>query len=503
MGKCLQCHESGNEISGKKCLTCHQEIKSVIDAKHGLHAENASKACIACHKEHLGRDAQTMQFDRRAFDHPMTGFSLAGTHGTVKCEECHAKKNIKNAAVLGVAGATNRKTFLGLSQSCAGCHADRHDGTMSNDCRTCHTAKGWKPATGFDHAKTKFALLGKHAAVGCAKCHPIFDVRDKEKPVLFSTKEFSDCTPCHASPHSERFAKQPCSSCHSSEGWSATRLRTKFNHDQTSFRLIGRHATVACEKCHTAQARSAGKGLKLAHNRCTDCHEDYHKGALERRYIGDCVACHTPAGFRPSTFTLEAHAVTRFPLTGSDVATPCEKCHTHDALGCTVLHFVSTRCESCHKDKHGGQFAREMAEKSCAQCHSTDDWRPRAFDHAQTGFILAGKHARTKCERCHKPVNIAGAMTVQYKGLKPTCESCHSDVHDGQFAIRAETRCEKCHQPEGWKMLAFDHNKQSAFELSGAHVRVACRQCHKEERRGDRAFIRFKPISMKCESCHA
>jgi hypothetical protein len=51
--------------------------------------------------------------------------------------------------------------------------------------------------------------------------------------------------------------------------------------------------------------------------------------------------------------------------------------------------------------------------------------------------------------------------------------------------------------------LVFDHEKQSTFALTGAHKRVECRQCHREERRGERTFIRFKPMSAKCESCHA
>ena len=31
--------------------------------------------------------------------------------------------------------------------------------------------QAWKPAPGFDHAKTAWPLTGRHAAVGCERCH--------------------------------------------------------------------------------------------------------------------------------------------------------------------------------------------------------------------------------------------------------------------------------------------------------------------------------------------
>ncbi len=504
MNNCLECHETGNEISGKKCQTCHQEIMSMIGSRHGFHFRNASKQCIACHKEHLGRDAQTMQFDKNTFDHAQTGFPRLGKHAAIKCEDCHAKKNIKDAQALKVVDANGRKTFLGLHQSCVSCHADRHNNTVGKECQTCHSAKAWSPAEMFDHGKTDYALVGKHAPVACNKCHTDLDHKEKGKPVLFATKEFTDCTPCHVSPHSDKFVKQECTSCHSPEGWNTPRQNGKFNHDQTAFKLVGRHAAVTCEKCHKPSPKGVpGRRLKLAYNRCTNCHADYHQGMFGARYGNDCVACHSPAGFRPSSFTLAAHRDSRFPLSGAHVAIPCEKCHTRKEGVPTLMRFVNLRCEACHKDKHGGQFAREMVEKSCAACHSAEDWFPRSFDHSRTQFALSGKHVQTKCEKCHKEKSVKGVMVAQYKGVSTKCESCHQDVHVGQFAVRAETDCAPCHQPEGWKVLVFDHNKQSVFELSGAHKRTECRQCHKDERRGETTFVRFKPVPTKCESCHA
>ncbi len=34
IANCQQCHETGRELSGAKCLACHTEIKAQVDAKH-------------------------------------------------------------------------------------------------------------------------------------------------------------------------------------------------------------------------------------------------------------------------------------------------------------------------------------------------------------------------------------------------------------------------------------------------------------------------------------
>jgi uncharacterized paraquat-inducible protein A len=70
---CVQCHESGSEISGAKCLTCHTEIKSQLDSKKGFHFANSTASCISCHKEHLGADARITRFDEKQFDHARSG----------------------------------------------------------------------------------------------------------------------------------------------------------------------------------------------------------------------------------------------------------------------------------------------------------------------------------------------------------------------------------------------------------------------------------------------
>ncbi len=502
INNCLKCHEQGKEITGIKCLDCHGEIKAAIAAKHGYHFNVSSQKCVACHKEHLGRDAQTVIFNRNTFDHSLTGFQRTGKHASVRCEDCHKTSNIKDPDVLSIVRSTNRQTFLGLSRDCASCHNRKH-GNKLEDCQSCHSTAGWSQVKGFDHSTTWFVLRGNHATVECRQCHTDLAAKENRAQLLFATKPFGDCAPCHLSPHSSGFSRQSCNSCHTPEGWRNAGPGGRFNHDLTAFRLTGKHAGLSCEKCHNAGASRGKTRLKLAHNRCTDCHSDYHADEFAGRFGGDCAGCHTTSGFVPSTFTMRQHDGSKFPLDGAHAAVPCAACHQRNAAARPTFRFRDMRCESCHKDKHGGQFVNEMKERSCAACHSTGDWQPTYFDHARTGFPLAGKHKVISCEKCHRTAQINGETMALFKGISHDCSSCHKEVHAGQFAREGKTDCGTCHQPESWRTLVFNHDTHSRFKLTGAHQRVRCGECHKAEQSGTQSFVRYRPKSITCESCHA
>lgn len=501
INNCLKCHEQGKEITGTKCLDCHKEIQFSIASKRGYHFNVSSQKCVACHKEHLGRDAQTVIFNPKTFDHALTGFPRTGKHAAVNCNECHMQKNIKDPNVLAIVRSSNRETYLGLSSECASCHGLKH-GSKLSDCRACHGTGGWREVKGFDHSTTTFPLRGKHATVECRQCHSGLAAGNVSSQLLFTTKPFRDCTPCHSSPHSAGFSKQSCTSCHSPDGWRDAGTGGKFNHDMTAFRLTGKHAGLTCENCHKSGLSGGMSRLKLAHNRCIDCHSDYHAGEFAARFGSDCATCHATSGFAPSTFTGWQHDALRFPLDGAHAAVPCAACHRRSDVKRPTFRFADIRCESCHKDKHGGQFTVEMKDQSCAACHVTSDWQPRSFDHSQTRFPLAGRHKAINCESCHRPQRMNGETVTQFKGLSRDCASCHKEVHAGQFAREGTTDCRACHQPESWKALVFNHDKDSRFKLTGAHQRIRCGECHKAEQSGIQSFVRYKPKSVACESCH-
>jgi hypothetical protein len=93
--------------------------------------------------------------------------------------------------------------------------------------------------------------------------------------------------------------------------------------------------------------------------------------------------------------------------------------------------------------------------------------------------------------------------TANYHPDATSCFSCHKDRHGGQFAaLPHENRCERCHAVSGWKPGRFtrvEHAK-SRMVLTGAHVAVACTDCHRRAARPEEIKFRFE--SIRCRECH-
>ena len=502
---CTTCHEVGKEIAGSKCLECHREIRGLLERKTGYHAVSAIRQeCIACHKEHLGVDAKTYLFDPEKFDHDLTGFTLSGKHGKISCADCHIGKFIRDPLVKDLLAKHSRQTYLGLVSRCADCHADVHKGKFGPECSTCHRSSGWKEVGSFDHSRTKFQLVGKHAGVSCDKCHKPGGAEGGKKFGPMPPETYTDCTPCHASPHRAGAVNGACTTCHDAAGWKKS-LEKPFDHGRTRYPLEGAHAKVKCLSCHAmAPGRTFDAVFLRSFGRCADCHEDRHDGAFVKSYGNDCAPCHTVRAYSPSTFTFGRHQKTSWPLTGGHMATLCIDCHRKGPAGMPWnFRMKDPRCEACHADVHKGQFAPQMKQGGCSSCHSTAGWKGTAFAHDKlTSFPLEGKHAAIRCEACHKEITSRPAGEVKYKKLPATCESCHKDEHRGQFAAAGKTECARCHPAAGWTRLIFDHDKQSGFSLSGAHARVKCAACHLRETADGVQFTRYKPLAAACESCH-
>ncbi len=175
---CTKCHDLGGGGVQLKCLECHTEIRERLSQRRGMHpvwmgANATSKDCVRCHSEHNGVDFQLIRWqpNREALDHRQTGYPLTGKHAELRCEQCHNAQKIPAANRNGIQIKDLNHTYLGLTQSCAGCHQDEHRGQLGVDCARCHTTSAWKPASGFSHDNAKFQLTGAHATVACAKCH--------------------------------------------------------------------------------------------------------------------------------------------------------------------------------------------------------------------------------------------------------------------------------------------------------------------------------------------
>lgn len=456
------------------CLSCHR------DEHRGQVAANG---CLSCHAMSAWRPVQK-------FDHGRTDFPLTGRHQGVTCAKCHPNRNDT------LASDPDRQFMVlkGIAHArCSDCHQDPHQGRFGATCQSCHSTAGWKEGarSNFDHDRTGFPLTGQHRQVACASCHK---TRDPSGAVTFHRMAHGKCTDCHRDPHQGRQGPT-CQQCHSTAGWRVVGARSNFNHDKTRFPLRGEHREVACQQCHTP-----GRGLRIAKfDRCADCHQDVHQGQFAKRPAGTaCESCHTVEGFSPSTFTVADHQKSRYPLQGAHLAVACVACHTRPRGSRLIqFRFPSTACQVCHGDPHKGDVARFVAQGGCETCHAVESWRRVIFDHDRTGFSLEGGHQGVPCRSCHKAPD-------RMKGLSRACASCHGDPHEGQFA-RASTpmQCQQCHSVVGWSRITFDHDRRSRFKLEGAHRNVPCGACHKTERKDGKPFVRFKPLPVTCEGCHA
>lgn len=443
--KCQSCHQAFDKTAQNAlCLSCHKPVAADVSARTGFHGrsrEVQGADCKSCHTDHGGRNLRMVRLDPKAFNHALTDYPLRGGHAKAACAACHA------------AGAKHRLA----PTACVACHgkSDPHKGSLGPACANCHTEANWKDVR-FDHATTKFPLLGAHAKATCKACHA--DSNFSAAPTA--------CVSCHAKQDVHRGAMGPsCGSCHSSTAWTPAR----FDHSRTGFPLLGAHARATCEDCH-AKGR-----YQDTRPTCISCHrkDDVHAG----KYGVGCADCHNARDWKVTRFD---HSRTGFGLTGKHAALACGACHAPSpAKG----KAPATTCVGCHAkdDTHKGGNG-----PACEQCHATSDWKKSTFDHnRQTKFALRGAHAKATCAQCHQ-------RPPREAKLGTTCTSCHQkdDPHAGQLG----GDCASCHGDQSWlKPITFDHGLAS-FALVGKHAAVPCAECHTSKK--------YKDAPVVCRDCH-
>ena len=491
ISNCTQCHELGEKVSDAKCLACHKEVKSRIDQKKGFHSspEVSSKSCTVCHNDHHGRKFEIVHFDQHKFDHQTTGFALEGKHKEKQCADCHKPENIKDASI-----KKKKMSYLGLDPKCLACHKDYHQQTLSSDCAACHHFESFKTATKFNHKTTRFPLKGKHAGVTCLKCHPK-EKRNEQDFQRFSGIEFSNCTACHKDVHENKFGND-CRKCHSEESFHQISGIKTFDHSKTDFKLKGKHQTVECKACHKGSYTSP-----IKYSLCMNCHKDYHNGQFtSQNKNSDCKDCHNENSFKSTSYSTDQHNKSDFRLEGAHLATPCFSCHKTSAEW--KFRFQDKKCISCHENIHQGKMDEKyIPDGQCDKCHGVSGWNAVTFDHRITNFELFGKHSEKSCRDCHYKKGEDNQSVQVFSGLKPDCESCHSDVHQKQFSTNGKTDCTKCHGFENWKADRFNHDL-TRFKLDGGHRGVDCKKCHLQNNSATIPFIQYKNTDRQCKSCH-
>jgi hypothetical protein len=548
---CTKCHVAGQQLAPARCLECHVELRTRVQEKRGFHGRlpATERECQTCHHEHQGRDVVLVDWGpggQKGFDHTRTGFELKGKHRTLDCARCHDPRRITDPVVLTtLQKQPDRKTFLGQPKTCEACHFDEHRGQLGADCQRCHTEDAWKPARGFDHARTAYPLTGRHVRVDCAKCHLPQEQAAEGVPstvtppvnparyLKYKGVTFQQCTDCHKDPHQDRFGPE-CSKCHTTDDWKRVKgqMGQRAFHDKTRFPLKGAHAAASCAACHGPFAGEPAKYRGLAFARCTDCHADAHLGqmkALARAGGGEgrtCDRCHSEESFVPARFELEDHDQTTFKLVGAHRTVACALCHVKDPklaarvpvvvkadlerqkrpLRVSLARFEPANpndCRACHRDPHAGQFDRRVQAEGCTACHVTSTFKEVHFDHAKDSlFALTGKHTEVACASCHRP--DAGGV-VRYRPLNFACAGCHTDPHVGQFASRGQgTDCSRCHDTRGFKDLTkFVHGPPfTRFTLTGKHQKLDCQKCHPVVQVAGMPVRKYRPLATHCQGCH-
>jgi hypothetical protein len=360
-------------------------------------------------------------------------------------------------------------------------------GNIKIPCSDCHSTKGWSPLRldlKFKHEKTGFVLEGQHAVVQCKQCHAS----------LLFTGASKECKACHKDIHNGTLGPT-CERCHTIQSWQDV-SKVSVVHQASRFPLLGQHQHVGCDNCHTAQGESKFINVPM---QCGVCHrQDYEATTNPNHKLAGfsmrCEQCHSSTIIGWQTAGLGNlggfdHNRTRFPLSGAHLAVACDQCHANNRFAGTPAD-----CFSCHQTDYqqtaNPNHAAGNYPRDCLTCHNNNAWRPASFDHNGTRFPLTGAHLAVACDQCH--------ANNRFAGTPADCFSCHQTdyqqtANPNHAAGNYPRDCLTCHNNNAWRPASFDHNG-TRFPLSGAHLAVACDQCH--------ANNRFTGTPADCFSCH-
>jgi hypothetical protein len=466
---CTQCHVRPVFTNvGQRCQDCHADI----------HKRQLGANCEQCHT------VRGWQVSIQQIQQHNNRFPLTGAHAAVDCDSCH-----KGAA---------SSNFTTMSTQCYSCHAaDFQKTTLPNHvaamfpttCDHCHRTDNWLNAK-FDHSSVGFPLSNAHAVPPrqCVDCHV------NNNYGLASTA----CISCHlldfqrtTNPsHVAANFSSNCGQCHSTVAWSPA----TFDHSIVNFALTGAHTVPPrqCGDCHV------NNNYNLTNVACVSCHLRDSQNATNPNHVASgfaqtCDTCHNTSAWQPATFD---HSKSGFPLTGAHMVPPrqCSNCHINNNYG-----IASTVCISCHQTDYRNATTpvNHVAAGfpiACETCHDTVLWTDGKFNHASTGFQLAGAHLVPPrlCTDCHVNNNYALNSVL--------CYSCHQKDYTGttnppHAAAGFPTSCEVCHDTSVWTDSRFNHNN-TPFPLTGSHTvppRV-CTDCHVNNN--------YKTLPTACIGCH-
>jgi len=351
----------------------------------------------------------------------------------------------------------------------------------------------------------------------CLKCHEL----NKGVPDV-------KCLDCHKEIRKNVIEKsgyhglmdKRCISCHSDhkgKDFDSTKIDLQaFDHKLTGYKLAGKHATISCQECHQETRAKMATRKNDIHfialpTSCAECHkkDDIHKFSGKYKTMA-CNECHTEKTWNKDV-KFNHDKDTSYVLEGKHQELKCVDCHKNEKTGLYKYKFPELKdrqCLSCHEDQHKEKFGKKFQSGDCLQCHTMKSWKLTKFDHDTTGYPLKGKHADVTCIDCHKQTDKASlGKDLNYKGLRQDCLACHDNFHKFSAApgrkIGELNTCTACHTEASWRS-SFDHNKDTAYKISGKHLGLKCNDCHTPNT-ANKAFRQYnwpKLSEKTCENCH-
>jgi hypothetical protein len=403
-----------------------------------------------------------------------------------KCLDCHTELKTRIAQQKGYHSSIEVK-----GKECASCHSDHHGVNF----QILRFAK-----EKFNHNLTGFNLTGAHSKKLCVDCHKpehITDQKIKKKKFTYLGLGQA-CLTCHEDYHQQTLAAT-CNDCHDNEAFKPAK---KFDHVRAKFQLTGRHQQVACNLCHKVEMNNGKKfqefkGLKF--DNCTPCHKDVHNN----KFGQNCAQCHTGQSFSIITGVQNFdHSKTDFKLEGKHQKVVCNACHKTKLTN--ALKFAN--CTDCHADYHKKQFEKQGVSPDCSKCHTLNGFNESTYtieQHNAGVFPLKGAHLATPCFACHKKVISKTDTNWHFREVGKRCVDCHKNIHQTFISEKyyPDSSCESCHNETRWSNVNFDHKKTN-FELTGAHSKKTCRDCHFNKEKQGYANQHFSGLPANCTNCH-
>jgi hypothetical protein len=264
-------------------------------------------------------------------------------------------------------------------------------------------------------------------------------------------------------------------------------LPANFNHDATSFPLLGAHKNLTCAQCHL------GGKYKSLPTACENCHNGQIAYGKPRTHVmtsQSCNACHQLSGWIPATFRHD-------PATATG---QCATCHNgQTAEGKPQSHIVTTQqCDTCHKTSGWipATFRHDLAAVTgqCSTCHNGQKATGKPPNHLAT---------TQQCDTCHKTTGwIPATFRHDLATVTGQCATCHNGQRatgKPQSHLATTLQCDTCHKITGWIPATYPSHDNP--RLIGAHTPLECKVCHTQS--FSTAFYRDGTQYGSCANCHS